>query len=202
MSEKYQGELHVLCLGSTTNLAGAGELHPQFYNNIKDFSFMGGLTEPLFVGGKPMSELNFSIDWPSSLEVLSRAHDIRIATARNCLSSYFDEDDFLRRTAENDHPAASFLKDEIQYWFDHNRTHWNQSGFVNWDLLAAVQLIHPEFFKMTESVITPDEESMKSGYLNGKGPVIKVILPEITDQKKYIDHIYETFFKFNLKEKK
>jgi len=202
MSVKYKGALRILCLGSTTNLAGAGEINPDFFDNIAQFSFMGGLTEPLFVGGKPMAEMNFSIDYRSSVEIFSKAHDIYIASAGNCLKSYFSEAQFHAVTEANPCAMSDFLREEIQYWYDHNREHWNLEGFVNWDVMAAVQLIHPEYFNFKETIITPTHESMKNGNLNGLGPEIKCFLPEITDPAAYTEHVYQIYFNAKILEEK
>jgi len=202
MSEKYKGSLRVLCLGSTTNLAGAGDINPDFYQNVKAFSFMGGLTEPLFVGGKPMGELNFSIDYASTVDIFSQAHDIYIASAGNCLKSYFSEAQFHAVTEANPCAMSDFLREEIQYWYDYNRKYWNLEGFINWDVMAAAQLVHPEYFNIKETTITPTHESMKNGSLKGGGPEIKCFLPEITDPAAYTEHVYQIYFNAKILEEK
>lgn len=200
MSEKYKDKLVIFCLGSTTNLAGAGKLNRNFYKNIAKISFMGGITEPLLVGGKPMSEMNMSIDWASSIEIFSEAHDIYIATAGNCLRSYFSKEQFKTVTCALPGSMSAFLKKEIQYWYDYNRNNWNLEGFINWDVMAAAQIIHPELFVIKETSISPDPESMKSGMLMGKGREIKVFLPEIIDTATYTAHVYDTYYKSNIME--
>ena len=62
----YSGALRLLVTGSTTNLRGAMELDGHFLDHLRTVSMMGGITEPLFVGGRPMAELNLSIDCRAS----------------------------------------------------------------------------------------------------------------------------------------
>ena len=193
-AEKHAGELRLLVLGSTTNISGAARLCPDFWDKVKEISFMGGITEPLIVGGKKMDELNLSIDWRSSLEILRNAKNIKIATAHNCFDSYFSRDEFERITTETLGPIASYLKEEIAYWYDIHEKHWNLDGIVNWDVMAAVQLLHPEYFDLNETVISPDEETFNTGMLLGKGPEKKAFLPKVKNRADYIAHVYERYF--------
>ena len=152
-ARRYDGALRLLVTGSTTNLCGALVKDPLFLRRLHSLSFMGGVTKPLFVGGLPMQELNFSIDWDSTLTVLRGGHDIRIATAQNCLASFFPRQETLERLRQENTPLARFLERELDYWFRHNEENWNISGIVNWDVMAAAQLIHPELFELDE--VTP-----------------------------------------------
>ena len=193
-AEKHAGQLRLLVLGSTTNIAGAAKKCPDFWSKIHSISFMGGITEPLYVGGKPMDELNLSIDWHSSLDILRSAGNISIATAQNCLDSYFPKAKFLEALETHPGKLADYLKQELDYWYELNETHWNLDGIVNWDVMAAVQLLHPEFFDMNETLISPDEDSFHSGLLLANGQPIKACLPKIVDKEKYVEHVYNTYF--------
>lgn len=193
-AEKYAGELRLLVLGSTTNILGAAKICPDFWDKIHSISFMGGITEPLTVGGKEMAELNLSIDWRSSLEILRNAKNISIATAQNCLESYFLKSEFLSVLEKNPGKTADYLKSELDYWYDIHIRDWNLEGIVNWDVMAAVQMLHPEYFDLNETLISPSEDSFHSGLLLGGGTEIKACLPKIKNRAEYIAHVYERYF--------
>ena len=193
-AEKHAGQLRLLVLGSTTNVRGAMEKCPDLWDKIHSISFMGGISEPLYVGGKHMDELNLSIDWRSSLDILRCAKNISIATAQNCLDSYFPKSKFLAVLDKTPGKLADYLKSELDYWFDIHQTHWNLDGIVNWDVMAAVQMLHPEFFDLNESNITPDENSFHTGLLFAEGKPVKAYLPKILDREKYVEHVYSRYF--------
>lgn len=66
-------------------------------------------------------------------------------------------------------------------------------GIVNWDVMAAVQLVRPELFDLNDTVITPTPESLSQGMLAGGGPAIPVQLPVILDPDQYRRYVYETY---------
>ena len=85
------------------------------------------------------------------------------------------------------------LKDFNKYYYDVYEKNWNLSGFVNWDVMAAVQLLHPEYFDLNKTVISPDEDTFNTGMLLGKGPERKASLPKIKNMADYIAHVYERY---------
>ena len=191
---EYAGELNLLVLGSTTNIRAAAKKCPGFWDKLKSISFMGGITEELLVGGKSMAELNLSIDWRSSLEILRNAKNISIATAQNCLASYFKKSEFLEFTEKNPGRLADYLRSELDYWYDIHESHWNLDGIINWDVMAAVQLVHPEYFDLNETEISPHEDSFHTGLLLAEGPALRACLPVIKDREEYIRHVYGRYF--------
>lgn len=192
------GRLRLLVTGSTTNLWGALERDSRFLDRIHTISFMGGITEPLFVGGLPMAELNLSIDCRASLEVLRHGHNLRIATAQNCLASFFSRAE-LAALADSPSPVGPYLADVLADWYAYNGAHWNLDGMLSWDAMAAAQLVHPEFFDLTRTVITPTPESLVKGLLLGGGPEIQVQLPAIRDPDQYRRHVCETCCAANIR---
>ena len=188
----HRGRLHLLVTGSTTNLRGAMELDWHFLDHLSTLSLMGGLTEPLLVGGRPMKELNLSIDHLASLDVLRGGHNLRIATAQNCLASFFPRGE-LARLAESASPVGAYLAQALADWYDYTEARWNLEGIVNWDVMAAVQLLHPELFVWRDAAISPTPDSLSQGMLLGGGPDIRVQLPEIRSPEQYRRHVYETY---------
>ena len=193
MSRKFEGELRVIATGAMTNLLGAEELDRGFFYRVKEFSLMGGITEPLMVGGVPMKELNLSCDPEASLAVLRQGRKVKIATAQNSLRSYFPKDSCLAALRSGG-ALGAYLEKHIAYWFDVYEKNWNLSGFVNWDVMAAVQLLHEEFAPSAVQEISPDVESLRSGMLMGGGENICVGLPEIQEAEAYFRHVYEIWF--------
>ena len=181
---KYRGQLCILATGAMTNLLGAAEKDPEFWQNVKTVSIMGGITEPLFVNGVPMDELNLSCDPEASCAVLRNVRDLRIATAQNSLRSWFS------RKSWREHGLSEV---EVGYWFDIHETKWKLDGIVIWDVMAAVQLLHPEYFHSNETVIGPAEELLQKGMILGCGYCRSASLPQIRDLEVYTDHVYKTW---------
>ena len=199
MSRRYEGELYVIATGAMTNLLGAEEKDGGFFARVKAFSLMGGITEPLLVGSEPMDELNLSCDPAASLAVLRQGKKVQIATAQNSLRSYYPKEGCLRTLRERGGALGAYLERHIAYWFEVYEQNWNLSGFVNWDVMAAVQLLHPEFVVPLEAKITPTEESLRCGMLCGEGDEVAVLLPVIEAQEAYFRHIEQAWFSARVK---
>ena len=181
---KHRGALCVLATGAMTNLLGAAEQDPGFWENVKTVSVMGGITGPLFVNGVPMDELNLSCDPEASCAVLRNVRDLRIASAQNSLHSRFSRDSWEK---------SGLSMEEVAYWFDIHREKWHLEGIVIWDVMAAVQLLHPELLDMEEAVIGPAEELLRTGMILGCGCCRSAKLPKIRDLDAYTDHVYDTW---------
>ena len=193
MARKYEGKLCIVATGAMTNLLGAEEADSGFFERVKAFSLMGGITEPLLVGGVPMKELNFSCDPKAAFAVLRQGEKVKIATAQNSLHSYFPKESCLA-ALRGGGALGAYLEKHISYWFDVYETNWNLSGFVNWDVMAAVQLLHPEFVEDVVAEIGPTEASLCEGMLVDEGERICVCLPEILEAEAYFRHVYEVWF--------
>ena len=183
-ARKYAGDLCVLATGAMTNLLGAAQEDEGFWKNLKTVSIMGGITEPLFVNGVPMDELNLSCDPEASCAVLRNVKDLHIASAQNSLHSYFSRASWRE---------SGLDEGEVAYWFDTHETKWKLSGIVIWDAMAAVQLLHPELLDMEEKVIGPEEKLLRTGMILGCGYCRSAVLPRIRDLKAYTDHVYLTW---------
>lgn len=184
-----EGEVAVLATGAQTNLLGAAEYDPAFWDHAAAFSLMGGLTGPLFVGGKEMGELNFSCDPRASLAVVTRGKDVAVCTGAHCLPAYFGRAETAEALSGSG-PVGDYLVQTLRYWFDHNREHWNQDGFVNWDTVAAAWLVQPELFDVNPTVITPTEASMARGMLLGGGHPRTVPLPVLRDADAFRAQVF------------
>ena len=194
MAQKYAGKLYILATGSMTNLLGATLYDSNFFNNVAAFSLMGGLTEKLLVGGKPMDELNLSCDPAASLAVLRREGRVTIATAKNSLASFFRTDECKYVFRYRGGPLSRYLAEHMEYWFDLNAREWNLPGIVVWDVMAAVQMLHPEYFDMVKMPLTPTLKSLETGWLLGDGTPLQVWVPRIKDHEGYTRHVFDTYY--------
>lgn len=192
-AREYSGTLRILATGAMTNLLGAQEKDPSFFDNVHTFSLMGGLTEPLYVGGHPMDELNLSCDGEASLTIMQHGKRVMIATAQNCLASFFPKKECLDILHMSQKSIARYLEEHLTYWFDLNERDWDLTGIVNWDVMAAAQLIHPEYFDMKVESISPSLTSLQKGWLHGDGEAIPITLPRIVNQDAYVRHVYSTY---------
>ena len=192
MSRRFEGQLCIIATGAMTNLLGAEEADSGFFSRVRAFSLMGGITEPLLVGGRPMAELNLSCDSEAALAVLRQGRRVQIATAQNSLRSFFPKKDCLAALRRCGRWGAQ-LEEQIAYWFDIYEKNWGLAGFVNWDVMAAVQLLHPELVRSEECGISPTEESLRRGMLHGGGESISLSLPVIGQQEAYFRHIEQTW---------
>lgn len=194
MADKYNGELSILATGSLTNLYHAWKIDNSFYDKIKDISLMGGITEPLIINNKLLNELNFTCNSAASLNVLEYGKSIIIATGNTCLDGFFTRERFERLKEGNN--FERWLYENSLYWFHREKNVFENHGIYIWDILSAAALLNPELFIENSIEISPDEESMKTGLLLGKGKRRKVIIPKIKDIDTYIEHVYEQYKKF------
>lgn len=191
MADKYEGQLSIIALGSLTNLYHAWQLDNKFYENIKDISLMGGITQPLIINNKILNELNFSSNWEASLNVVEYGKSIIIATGNTCLDGFFTRERFEELKDGND--FEKWLYKESLYWFNREKDVFDNHGIYIWDILSAAALLNPDIFTMETLEISPDEESMKTGMLLGKGNKREVIIPKIKDVDEYMEHVYERY---------
>jgi purine nucleosidase len=193
-AEKFSGNLIVIATGSMSNLKGAAYIRQTFWEEVRMFSLMGGITEPLLVGGKPMNELNLSCDPEASLAVCRAKTDVRIATAQNSLHSFIKRKEFQEAVKRHPGALSGFLEKELEYWFRFYRRAYDLDGFVCWDVMAAAQAVHPEYFHLQVCGIHPEERSLRTGMLQGEGDRTEVRIPEIRDRRAYTRHVYERIF--------
>lgn len=196
VAEQYKGQISVLATGSLTNLYHAYRIDGAFYENLKELSLMGGITEPLIINGKVLNELNFSCDYEASFNVLTYGKNIKIATGNNCLAALFTKASFDKLNSEGN-AFLSWLYKEGQYWFKREKEVFKNEGIYKWDVYAAAVLINPDLFHDRLVAIAPDRDSLKTGFLLGEGEKRIVNLPEIKDPAVYIQHVYEAYKAFS-----
>lgn len=195
MANRFPNELSILATGSLTNLYHAFLIDNTLFEKIDEISLMGGITEPLVIGGKVLDELNFSCNYRASFHVLTNGRNIKIATGNNCLDALFLKKDF-DVLKSSDQPFLQWLHGQAQYWFEREKDVFGHDGIYKWDIYAAAALLNPHLFEEQLTCITPDFESLKTGFLLGAGTACTVNLPKIKDVHQYVKHIYDTYDKF------
>lgn len=160
------GKYSILATGSTTNLLGAQQVDPQFFDNVAEIVLMGGITESLVITeGRIMDELNLSCDPDATLAILGSGARVSIATANNCLPAYFE-----RETFASAFPLGSWLSRMIDYWFGDMVERYAWPGFVVWDMVSAAILIKPELFEDVVRDTTLYRRMLAIGYLEEASP--------------------------------
>ncbi|WP_243158039.1 nucleoside hydrolase [Aminipila terrae] len=199
MVNQYAENVSIIATGSLTNLYGACQKDEDFLNKINSISLMGGLTDHLYINDTILDELNFSCDPAAAFQVLTKSRKVGIATGNNCLGAFFSYKDHVNRFQVSPEPIARYLYEKTAYWYEHNMTSYGLDGFYNWDVTAAAYLLDPELFESNKMAITPDLESLKSGFLNGRGKEILIDLPNIRDQKQFQEKVYSNYMKVKIK---
>lgn len=212
MADRHSGELSILATGSLTNLMGAWKKDPDFFYKVKEIVLMGGITEPLVFQKKIMNELNFSCDPAASLAVLTGKTDVSVITGNNCLKVLFTKEDYKKRLFSSENPAAMYIREKTDYWFGYNETDYGIGGFYNWDVTAAVYLMHPELFSNSKNSFCLSEEDLKTGYLRdegkesscqeNRGVISSLNLPVIGEEEAFKDNIYSAWMQVKMGEKK
>jgi inosine-uridine nucleoside N-ribohydrolase len=164
-ANKYSRKLTLLATGSLTNLLAASFVDSDFFLHVERTILMGGITEPLLIGGRTMDELNFSCDPEAAYSVLRYGKNVSVITGNLCLQAHFN-DTLLRRLNQFERmPIFQFLKKKIVPWLDFFKSEFKTDGIYTWDLVAAVYLTSPDLFKQRQMAICSTVEDLQSGLL-------------------------------------
>ena len=180
------GELHILATGSTTNLKGAQLVDSRFFQNAASVTLMGGVEKSLVINGRIMDELNLSCDAEATLRILESANEgagVSIATAQNCLPSFFSRSDF-----EREFGTEGTLTKSVDYWFSDMDREYQWGGFTCWDVVAAAMLAKPELFDETTRDVTLNRRFLEAGLLeeaDGDAPKARIATPRILDAESF-----------------
>lgn len=201
MADLYNGELSILATGSLTNLQGAYEKDRHFFEKVKEIVLMGGITEPLVFDKKVMDELNFSCDPHASCSVLRRGRNVSVITGNNCLKVLFTKEEYKKELFSREEPIAKYIRERTDYWFGYNEEDYGIKGFYNWDVTAAVYLMHPELFTDHKGRFDFSEKDLETGFLRqaADGPW-QCNLPQIGEERAFKRNIYDTWMKVRMAE--
>lgn len=190
------GQISILATGSLTNLRGAYAKDPNFFDKVAGVVLMGGITEKLVINGTVLPELNFSCDPLAAALVLGQGKKVSVITGNNCLAAYFSWEEFTHRLKDCAHPVGRYIYEKCSYWFEEMMEAFGLDGFHNWDVVAAVYLMHPELFENRELLITPRADLLKEGWLlSESGDQYRSVIntPRIKDVACFKNHVYYTW---------
>lgn len=197
MAEKYAGELEILVTGSVTNLYGAWKKNPKFFEQVKRIVLMGGTTEPLIFAKREMDELNFSCDPLATYTVLTSDTQVGVITGNNCLKVLFTREEYERELVDDTRDVVKFIRKETDYWFDNNMDEYGIPGYYNWDVVAAVYMMHPELFEYRTIDFALSVNNLRKGRLTkseeGKEKNCTLEVPEIGDAEAFCRNVYDTW---------
>jgi inosine-uridine nucleoside N-ribohydrolase len=163
------GKIKLLATGSFTNLAGAYEHDPSFFDNVQEIVVMGGITEELVIGGRMMKELNVSCD-PEAAQLLFGSHcPLTVVTGNLCAQILLGRERYLARAGASPDAGAGiyrYLRQKIISWFDVMKRRHGLAGFHPWDAVASVYLTNPELFSTSQVRIVSSLRELESGLLS------------------------------------
>lgn len=186
------GSLILLALGPLTNLQGAYEQDPNFFNNLKEIILMGGITkERLEVGRIKMKDVNLRADLDAALTVLTADCPVTVINCHVCKQVPFQEDHM----------------DKIQFWPEGIIEEIEQEFWINekvqkideifiWDVLVPVYLAHPEFFEENKIKISASAKNdIKDGRLREvREDGVQINMPEkIVNKKSLYEDMFSTW---------
>lgn len=195
-TKRYPNEITILATGSLKNIADAYLLDNKVFERIKNIVIMGGITEPLIINEKVMNELNFSIAYNSSFEVLSNVKNPVILTGNTCLDSKLFVDE-VKSIISSFKGYSVELYEECKQWIEYHSQDYNIDYIIIWDLLTAVYVTNPEIFKNEEYLVEINREYLEFGYMKkvDNNSNNKIIIPKLIDRKKYIELVKNTYSK-------
>lgn len=192
-TKKYPNEVTILATGSLKNIADAYLLDNKVFDRIKNIVIMRGITEPLIINGKVMNELNLSVSYNSSFEVLSNVRNPVILTGNTCLESklFLDE---VKSIISSFKGYSVELYEECKQWIEYHSQDYNIDYIIIWDLLTAVYVTNPEIFEDEEHQVEINREYLEFGYMKKVNyDDKKIIIPKLVDRKKYIELVTNTY---------
>lgn len=189
------GKVSILATGSPTNLLGAFRLYPDFFRDVKQIVFMGGITEPLIINGRMMGELNFASDPEAALYALyaglppDSAGDtglpgqpsgsvsrealrcpVTVISGNLCLQALLSRERFSafaeQARGKVSRGYITYLQEKIYPWFSWIERAYALPGFHAWDATAAVYLTDAQLFDSREVVLGSTIDDLRKGYLH------------------------------------
>ncbi len=195
-ADRFEGKLKILATGALTNLCGAYGLDNGFFDKLGELVLMGGITEPLYLNGITLDELNFSCDPEAAYCVLSNAKNVSIATGNNCLPAYFTHEEYRRRLTGAPESKGLYIYGQTKSWFDEKVKIFDLNGFYAWDEVAAVYLLEKGLFENHEHICTPSTAGLQKGYIDchkGYLPAFMLNLPSIKDAGLFKEELYTSW---------
>lgn len=192
------GQVHVVALGSLTNLRGALAVDPRFFDNLASVTIMGGYTESLPFNGFFIDELNTSCDPDAIYELLAASNvgkpqapgcPVSAATAQICLPATF-----TRAAFDAEFGTGSWVMRACSPWFRNMEEQFNWPHAVCWDVVAAAMLMQPELFEPSTMDVTLYRRFLSVGYFEAApegAPRATINVPQIIDGEAFVAAVFE-----------
>jgi len=190
---KHKNRVKLLITGSPTNIYAACLENADLLSHVDEMIFMGGITEPLIIGGKHMRELNFASDPEAIHYLLNYPIKKTIASAQLCLDAFFDQQKVGELLEHQDVPAFAYLKRPLKLWYDFISAQYGMPGFHVWDIVAAVYITHPDLFDRHEVGISSTVEDLQSGFLRIDSTSMTNFV-NIPARIRNLDHFWQIVF--------
>ncbi len=160
VSNIYKNDLSIIALGTLTNLYGANQINPEFFNNLNSITLMGGsTTDWIKLGRINIRDANVRRDLTAAFEVLRNYFKISVISCQEGLQIEFDKSWVNKLKFFPKSFLEPFL-DEI--WVQKKVFHIDH--IYIWDLITAIYFTNPELFKESEIQI---ELNSEQDLLNG-----------------------------------
>lgn len=200
ITRKYPNEITLLVTGSTTNLKGAYMEDNDFFSNVKELVFMGGITSPLVFKKKVMDELNLSCDPQATYLALTKGKKVTVITGNNCLKVLFSKEEYVRELSKKENKMAEYILEKTNYYFHYNDRDYGIDGFYNWDVTAAAYVAHPELFEDHIDEYGISMKDLQSGFLRKQdGTLVEGLcqlnLATVKDEEQFKESIFEKWLK-------
>lgn len=198
-ANRYPGGIKILALGALTNLYAAHERDPDFFHKVKEIVLMGGMTEPLYLNGVQLDELNFSCDPEAAYCVLTKGQNLSIATGNNCIPAYIRHEDYKAQLLHATNPIGRYIYEQTKSWFDFKVKHYDLNGFYNWDEVSAVYLLEKDLFIAHEHRFTVTPTDLQKGYIgNQTEPLTHAVnLPTLRDTAAFTEELFSAWLRVN-----
>ncbi len=199
-ANQYQGDLKILATGALTNLCAAYELDHEFFSKVKEIVLMGGITEPLYLNGVKLDELNFSCDPEASYCVLTNGKKVSIATGNNCLPAYIRHEDYKSRLLNAANPIGRYIYEQTKNWFDVKVKMYDLNGFYAWDEVSAVYLLEQEMFADQKHRYNVTPTDLERGFIGNKAASLThtLNLPALRDVDTFIEELYTSWLRITM----
>ncbi|MGX7111558.1 nucleoside hydrolase [Gemella cuniculi] len=192
-TKKFPGEITILATGSLKNIADAYLLDNSIFSRIKTIVMMGGITEALVINNKEMKELNFTISYKNSYEVLKNSKNSIVLTGNACLNSklYINEITSIINSFSNNN---KYLYEKCISWIKFHSDEYDANYIIVWDLLAAVYVTNPEYFENKKYKVEVKREYLKTGFIKKSCNGNQVIhIPNLKNKEDYIKIVKKTY---------
>ena len=197
-----EGVCDILITGAASNVGNASETLRSANDGVEDrvqsVTMMGGILEPLKIGGFEIEELNLSCDPGGVVSILEAGIDFAFVTGNLCTDVYVDRSREEKITAVLKRNGLDLLASDVAAWSEHQEKTRGDYGFCPWDLVAAVYYTNPEIFLTALAAV--DLDTLPIG--NGMIPTIEnappgsrvaiVRIPSRVDEDRFWDIVEST----------